>query len=55
MPNPNFQTHYNRNLVGGKRPHRKYSKFGKYKTLGDRLVAEYKALANYRNRVSNQK
>lgn len=42
---------YNRNLMGGKRPRRKISKFGKYKTLAERLKAESAALTAYQKRV----
>lgn len=41
---------YNRNLMGGKRPHRKFSKFGNL-TLIERLIAESKALTAYQKRV----
>ena len=42
---------YNRNLCGGKRPHRKIQKFGMYTTLSERLLAESKALRSYLDRV----
>lgn len=43
---------YNRNLIGGKRPHKKISKFGKYNTLGERMMAEGLALTKYLKRVN---
>lgn len=42
---------YNRNLMGGKRPHKKIQRFGKFKTLAERLVAESNALMDYQKRV----
>lgn len=42
---------YNRNLMGGKRPHKKIQRYGKYKTLSERLVAEAKGLADYQKRA----
>lgn len=46
-----FNTHYNRNLIGGRRPHKKITKYGHYKTLSDRLKAESKALQDYYDRI----
>lgn len=46
---------YNRNLMGGKRPHRKFSRFGKFNTLAERLMAEGKALEAYQKRVGQLK
>lgn len=45
---------YNRNLMGGKRPHKKIGRFGKYKTLGERLLAESRALTQYLKRVGQE-
>ncbi len=42
---------YNRNLVNGKRPHKKIQRFGKFKTLGERMMAEGAALQRYSKRV----
>lgn len=58
MQNPNAilkERQYNRNLIGGKRPHKGISKYGKCKTLTERLIAETNALEEYRKRVKNQK
>ena len=48
---------YNRNLVGGKRPHRKISKYGKYwvSSMEERFAAEQKALEDYQKRVGQFK
>jgi len=46
---------YNRNLITGKRPHRKVQKYGKYKTLGERIKAECYALTAYQKRVGQYK
>ena len=43
---------YNRNLIGGKRPHKKITKFGKCKSLAERLVTEIKALNDYLTRIN---
>lgn len=42
---------YNRNLIGGKRPHKKITKFGKYTLLSERIAAELKAINDYQIRV----
>ncbi len=42
---------YNRNLIDGKRPHKKIQRFGKFKTLSERLKAESDALFAYQKRV----
>ncbi len=42
---------YNRNLMGGKRPHKKMHRYGIFKTLSERLIAEAKGLADYHKRV----
>ena len=41
---------YNRNLVSGKRRNKKIQKFGKFKTLTERLGAESKALTDYQKK-----
>ena len=46
---------YNRNIMGGKRPHRGIQKYGKYKTLSERAAAEAKALDAYFKRVGQFK
>lgn len=46
---------YNRNIMGGKRPHKKLPRFGQFATLAERLKAETDALYKYRARVKNQK
>jgi hypothetical protein len=43
---------YNRNCAGGRRPHKKIQRFGKYKTLAERMKAESEALEKYRKRVN---
>ena len=43
---------YNRNLMNGKRPHKKIQRFGKYKTLAERLIAESEALEAYHKRIN---
>lgn len=43
---------YNRNLRSGKRPHRKIQRFGKYKTLAERYIAECIAYKLYLERVN---
>lgn len=45
---------YNRNLMGGKRRHKKIQRYGQYKTLAERLVAEAKGLQDYLNRVNKK-
>ena len=45
---------YNRNLVNGKRPHRKITKFGQCKNLSERLILETIALNKYLTRVNNK-
>ncbi|HWY34502.1 MAG TPA: hypothetical protein VNX68_07640 [Nitrosopumilaceae archaeon] len=45
---------YNRNLCNGKRPHKKIQRYGKYKTLGERMMAESKALMEYQKRVGQR-
>lgn len=42
---------YNRNLMGGKRPHKKFARYGKYNSLGERLQAVDRGLAKYQKRV----
>jgi len=42
---------YNRNLVGGKRPHKKITRFGHCQNLSERLMAESAALVKYQKRV----
>jgi len=42
---------YNRNLMSGKRPNKKICRYGKYKTLSERLIAEAEGLAKYSKRV----
>lgn len=42
---------YNRNLMGGKRPNKKIGRYGKYKTLSERLIAEADGLRKYSERV----
>jgi hypothetical protein len=49
--NPNF----NRNLVGGKRPNKGITKYGKCKTLTERLLMESQALTDYHKRVEQGK
>jgi hypothetical protein len=44
---------YNRNIIGGKRPHKGVQKYGKYKTISDRLIAECKGIEQYKRRISN--
>ncbi len=44
---------YNRNLTGGKRPHKKITKFGHCKNLNERLIAETKALNEYLKRINH--
>lgn len=46
---------FNRNLIGGKRRNKGITKYGKYKSLNERFLAEVKGLNEYRNRVKNQK
>lgn len=46
---------YNRNLMNGKRPHKKIQKFGHAKTLSERLKLETKALESYSKRVGQLK
>ena len=41
---------YNRNISGGKRPHKKIYKFGKH-TLAERVLYESKGLYEYQYRV----
>lgn len=41
--------------MGGKRPHKKITRFGKYKTLSERMMAETKALNDYEKRVGRYK
>lgn len=43
---------YNRNLIGGKRPHKGIQRYGKYKTLSERLIAETKGLNDYLQRIN---
>lgn len=50
-PNPS----YNRNIEGGKRPNKGIQKYGRYKTMSDRLFAELEARWQYELRVKNQK
>lgn len=45
---------YNRNLMGGKRPHKGFNKY-KNLSLSERLIAECKALDNYEKRVKQGK
>ncbi len=45
---------YNRNLMGGKRPHKKFNRFGKFTTLAERLKAEAEALTAYQRRVGQK-
>jgi hypothetical protein len=42
---------WNRNLIGGKRPHRGIQRYGHLTTLTQRLLAESKALEDYQRRV----
>ena len=42
---------YNRNLIGGKRPHKKIQRMGKVTNLAERLMIETKALIDYQYRV----
>ena len=49
-----YNTNFNRNLSGGKRPNKGITKYGKCKTLAERLIAENNALQEYRDRVKNQ-
>lgn len=42
---------YNRNLMNGKRPHKKIQRYGRYKTISERLIAEAVGLATYQKRV----
>ena len=46
---------YNRNLMDGKRPHKGIQKYGKFPTLGERIMAESKALTDYQKRVGQYK
>jgi hypothetical protein len=48
---------YNRNLIGGRRPHKGIQKYGKYQnlSLNDRLIAETIALNQYLARIKNIK
>ena len=45
---------WNRNLIGGKRPHRGIQKYG-HLTLAQRVLAESKALTDYLKRVGQYK
>ena len=48
-------TGFNRNLTrGGKRRNKGITKYGKYRSLAERLVAEVKALNDYRKRVGQK-
>jgi len=42
---------YNRNLIGGKRPHKKIQRIGKYNKLPERVLIETKGLYDYQYRV----
>jgi hypothetical protein len=42
---------YNRNLMGGKRPHKGITKYPITLSLSERLIAESKALDDYHKRV----
>jgi len=42
---------YNRNLIGGKRPHKKIQRMGKVTNLAERVMIETKALSDYQYRV----
>jgi len=42
---------YNRNLVGGKRPHKKIQRLGKFNNLAERVMIETKGLYDYQFRV----
>jgi hypothetical protein len=42
---------YNRNLMGGKRPHKGITKYPITLSLSERLIAETKALDEYHKRV----
>jgi hypothetical protein len=42
---------YNRNLMGGKRPHKGITKYPASLTLAERLIAETKALDDYCKRL----
>lgn len=46
-----FNRGFNRNLVGGRRRNKGITKYGKYRTLADRLKAEVAALDAYHKRV----
>lgn len=42
---------FNRNLMGGKRPHRKIQRLGKCNDLAERVLIEAKGLSEYQLRV----
>lgn len=46
---------YNRNINGGRRQNKGIQKYGKFRLLSDRLIAELEARAAYERRVKNQK
>lgn len=50
-----YNNNYNRNLMGGKRKNKKIQRYGKCKSLSERLIVESKGLQDYINRVKNQK
>jgi hypothetical protein len=49
-------SHFNRNIIGKvKRPNKGINKYGRYKLLADRCIAELEARVQYVQRVKNQK
>lgn len=45
---------FNRNLIGGKRPHKGIQTIGHCKTLAERLELETKRLNDYLNRIKSK-
>ena len=48
------QKGWNRNIMGGKRPNKGITKYGRF-TLGERIMAEGKATREYEQRVNQCK
>ncbi len=44
---------YNRNIIGGRRPHKGVQKYGKYQTLTERMMAEMTSFEEYVKRTQS--